>query len=324
MPFLHDLLTAQARTDQDGTAALHGDATLTFGHAEAGADRIAAGLVLLGARPGSRVGLHLSRSLNLWPALFGLLRAGAVCVPVDPEDPDERRRTILEFSGARIVLTERALLSSPCPPGVRAVAVEDLLAGAPAPLTAPVPLADDALAFVFYTSGSTGVPKGVMLTHRALLSGQQWLQRTFPLQRGERHLLRTTLSITNLVREVFWPMLSGGTAVVVPPGEHKDPDRLVEWIDTARVTTLMVVPALLSGMMRTRFRVHHLAAVRLLQQRRDARNPPGGVLLHRAESPAVQRLRPHRGAVRRLLGMPAWTPPTTGSCRSAGPPNSPC
>lgn len=88
-----------------------------------------------------------------------------------------------------------------------------------------------------------------MLTHRALLSGQRWLQRTFPLEPGDRQLLRTTLSITNLVREVFWPVLSGGTVVIVPPGDHKDPDRLVELINSGSVTTLMVVPALLSGIL---------------------------------------------------------------------------
>ncbi|WTJ07978.1 AMP-binding protein [Streptomyces lydicus] len=83
MPFLHHLLTTQAQTDGEGIAALLGDDTLTFGQAETGADRVAAGLALLGVRPGDRVGLHLTRSLQLWPALFGLLGAGAVCVPVD-------------------------------------------------------------------------------------------------------------------------------------------------------------------------------------------------------------------------------------------------
>ncbi|KOV61501.1 non-ribosomal peptide synthetase [Streptomyces sp. MMG1121] len=249
MSFLHDLLTAQATSAPTRTAALYGDSSATYARVETQADRIAAALVAQGVRPGSRVGLHMSRSLALLPALFGVLRAGGVCVPVDPEDPAERRSTILEYSGADVVLTERALLDEPAPEGVRLLAVENLLDADVEPLAAPVELAPDALAFIFYTSGSTGTPKGVMLTHRALLSGQQWLQRTFPLQPGDRQLLRTTLSITNLVREVFWPVLCGGAVVIVPPGQHKDPDRLVELINSGSVTTLMVVPALLSGIL---------------------------------------------------------------------------
>ncbi|MDX3317636.1 amino acid adenylation domain-containing protein [Streptomyces violaceoruber] len=249
MSFLHDLLTAQAASAPTRTAALLSDSSATYGQVETEADRVAAALVARGVRPGSRVGLHMSRSLALLPALFGILRAGGVCVPVDPEDPDERRATILEYSGATLVVTERALLDGPAPDGTRQLAVEDLLDEVSEPLAEPVELAPDALAFIFYTSGSTGTPKGVMLTHRALLSGQRWLQRTFPLEPGDRQLLRTTLSITNLVREVFWPVLSGGTVVIVPPGDHKDPDRLVELINNGSVTTLMVVPALLSGIL---------------------------------------------------------------------------
>ncbi|MFJ9643025.1 amino acid adenylation domain-containing protein [Streptomyces sp. NPDC101206] len=247
MPVLHELLSAQAVRGGAGTAALCEGKSLTFGQAEAWADRIAAGLAARGVRLGSRVGLHLSRSLHLMPALVGLLRAGGVCVPVDPEDPAARRTTILEFARTDLVLTERGLLAAPYPQGVVVVAVEDLLEEEAA--FAPVTVPDDALAFVFYTSGSTGVPKGVMLTHRALVSGQRWLQDTFALQPGDRHLLRTTLSITNLVREVFWPLLHGGTAVIVPPGEHKDPDRLVEIINAEGVCNLLTVPALISGML---------------------------------------------------------------------------
>ncbi|AHH97670.1 non-ribosomal peptide synthetase [Kutzneria viridogrisea] len=247
MPFLHDLLTAQAQGTPQATAAVLGEASTAYGEVDAAADRVAAGLAGHGVRPGDRVGLHLSRSLDLLPALFGLLRCGAVCVPVDPEDPDERRSAILEFSQAQVVLTERALLGARYPAGVRTVAVEDLAEATTGFVRVDLP--EDALAFVFYTSGSTGTPKGVVLSHRALLSGQRWLQSTFPLEPGDRHLLRTTLSITNLVREVFWPVLSGGTAVIVPPGEHKDPDRLVSLVNSGRVTTLMVVPALLSGML---------------------------------------------------------------------------
>ncbi|WP_033220220.1 non-ribosomal peptide synthetase [Kitasatospora phosalacinea] len=249
MSFLHDLLSTQAESNPTRTVALLDDASVTYGQAEAAADRIAAGLAAHGVRPGDRVGLLMSRSLDLLPAVFGALRSGGVCVPVDPEDPADRRSAILSLSGARVVLTERALLDADAPEGVRLLAVEDLLTGDHAPLAAPAELAEDAVAFIFYTSGSTGAPKGVVLTHRALLAGQRWLQRTFPLQPGDRQLLRTTLSITNLVREVFWPVLSGGAVVIVPPGGHKDPDRLVELINAGSVTTLMVVPALLAGIL---------------------------------------------------------------------------
>ncbi|GLX17077.1 condensation domain-containing protein [Streptomyces lavendulae] len=247
MPVLHELLSAQAERDEAGIAALCQGGTLTFGQAEVCADRIAAGLAARGIRQGSRVGLHLTRSLHLMPALVGLLRAGGVCVPVDPEDPAERRTVILEFARTELVLTERALLDAPYPHGTVVVAVEDLLEEKAD--FEPVAVRGDALAFVFYTSGSTGVPKGVMLSHEALVSGQRWLQDTFDLKPGERHLLRTTLSITNLVREVFWPLVHGGTAVIVPPGEHKDPDRLVEIVNAAGVCNLLVVPALIAGML---------------------------------------------------------------------------
>ncbi|WP_019927285.1 non-ribosomal peptide synthetase [Nocardia sp. BMG111209] len=244
MPFLHDLLVAQATKAPDDIAALYGDDAMTFAEIDAAADRVAAALVARGVRPGDRVGLHMLRSLTLVPAVFGLLRAGGVCVPIDPEDPVTRRATILEHSGVTVVLTERALRGSHDADEVEA---EAAVSGAP--LTRPVDLDDDAPAFAFYTSGSTGVPKGVVLTHRALLSGQQWLQSAFPLEPGRRQLLRTTLSITNLVREVFWPMLFGGTIVIVPPGAHKDPDRLVEMINEYDVAVVLVLPALLSGML---------------------------------------------------------------------------
>ena len=249
MFFLHHLLTVQAAENPTATAAYYDGTSMSFGEVERGANLVAASLIDLGVRPGTPVGLHMSRSLDLMPAIFGVLRSGGVCVPVDPEDPADRRATILSSSGATVVLTERALSAAPYPAGVRVTDVEDALAREHGTLDAQVELAEDALAFIFYTSGSSGTPKGVMLTHRALLSGQRWLQRTFPLVPGDCQLLRTTLSITNLVREVFWPMLSGGAVVIVPPGGHKDPDRMVELINKAGVATLMVVPALLASML---------------------------------------------------------------------------
>lgn len=247
--YLHDLLTVQAAENPAGTAASYDDLSVSFEEVERRASLVALSLAESGVRAGTPVGLHMSRSLDLLPAIFGVLRSGAVCVPVDPEDPPDRRATILSSSGTTHVLTERALSAAVHPAGAQVISIEDALAREQGTQGPPAGLAGNSLAFIFYTSGSSGTPKGVMLTHRALLSGQRWLQRTFPLAPGDRQLLRTTLSITNLVREVFWPMLSGSTAVIVPPGGHKDPDQMAELIRQAGVSTLMVVPALLSSML---------------------------------------------------------------------------
>ncbi len=245
MSRLHDLLTNQATQSPDAVAAVFGDETASFGGLEQDALRIAGGLCALGVESGARVGLYMSRSHELLAAIFGILRAGGVVVPIDADDPAERREVILKHAQAEFVLTDGHVADSPsC---ARMVAVAELPAGKPG--SDKVKPEDPA--FIFYTSGSTGVPKGVVLSHRALLSGQQWLQRTFPLERGERHLLRTTLSVTNLIREVFWPVLSGGMIVIMPSGQHKDPQRIAELVHQHGICTILVVPGLLEGLIET-------------------------------------------------------------------------
>ncbi|HEU4412526.1 MAG TPA: amino acid adenylation domain-containing protein [Polyangiaceae bacterium] len=248
----HSLSTkfdAQARSFPDRKVAVFGGESLTYGELKRQSDAVARALRAGGVRPGDRVAVALFRSLRLLPGLLGVLKAGAVCVPVDPDDPAERSATILDHAEASLVLTERELRGrfarSPRPVGLIEELLEgDGLGGEPEPgLATP-----DGLAFLFYTSGSTGVPKGVMLSHRALAAGQSWLTETFPLGPGDAQLLRTTISITNLIREVFWPIFSGGTIVIVPPGRHKDADAMLALMAEHQVRTIMVVPALLSTM----------------------------------------------------------------------------
>ncbi|MEV7457103.1 amino acid adenylation domain-containing protein [Pseudarthrobacter oxydans] len=245
MTCLHDLLRAQAAERPESQAAVMDGSVLTYREYDRRADEVARALVARGVRPGERVALVLNRSLDLLPALLGLLRSGAVCIPIDPEDPSDRRTAILEQSGARILITEGQLAGELTEAGRDVVVLNDLEVQ-----DADLPDVDaDATAFIFYTSGSTGVPKGVILSHRALVSGQRWLHTTFPLEPGDRQLLRTTLSITNIIREVFWPLLAASTVVIVPPGAHRDPERTVALMKSERVTTLVVVPALFSAML---------------------------------------------------------------------------
>ena len=165
-------MSAQARRTPDAEAVRAGSSVLSYAELEARANRLAHRLAGLGAGPGTVVGLCLERSEVLVTAMLAILKSGAAFVPVDPDYPADRRLYMLSDSGARLVVTSRAL-AGVLPAEVTAVvldaaeeqagdATDD--AAASAPPAVAIGLED--LAYVIYTSGSTGRPKGVMIPHR--------------------------------------------------------------------------------------------------------------------------------------------------------------
>ncbi|MER5512806.1 AMP-binding protein, partial [Streptomyces sp. NPDC002766] len=165
---LHELFAAQAARTPHAPALVCEGHELTYRALDQAADALAHRLWAQGVRPGDAVALFQDRSLSYVVAVLAVLKAGGCYVPLDPRQPEERRAFILADTGAVLLLTDRddghATAFAGSVPVLRLT--DDITE--PAQHTPPlkVPVHADQLAYVMYTSGSSGVPKGVANTHR--------------------------------------------------------------------------------------------------------------------------------------------------------------
>ncbi|GAA3348533.1 hypothetical protein GCM10020358_67350 [Amorphoplanes nipponensis] len=204
---------AQAARSPGAVAVRAGDTTLTYAELDEASDRLARRLAGRGVGPETPVGLLMERSAELIVALLGILKAGGAYLPLHPGDPADRMRAVLADAGAAAVLTDppnTALAAALGPPVIDATAT-------PEPGAAPAPaLEPDSLAYVISTSGSTGVPKGVAVTHRNVLDLAA--DSAFRTGAHDRVLVHSPQAFDASTYELWVPLLSGGTAVVAPPG----------------------------------------------------------------------------------------------------------
>ncbi|MEV5606564.1 non-ribosomal peptide synthase/polyketide synthase, partial [Streptomyces sp. NPDC052299] len=221
-------------------AVVHDGGTLSYGELDTRANRLAHRLIEAGIRPEDRVALLMERSPDLVAAVLAVLKAGGAYVPLDPRFPDSRIRHILAETGARVLLTD---------PGTPDRAASDLtvieagpaLTASDAPAHDPaVPVHPEQLAYVMFTSGSTGVPKGVGVTHRDIAALAA--DRRFEFGH-DRVLLHSPTAFDASTYELWVPLLGGGQVVVAAPGDL-DAARLRETVTRHGVTALWLTAGL--------------------------------------------------------------------------------
>lgn len=246
-PLLYDSLQAgfeaQAARTPDLTAAQLDGQLLSYGDLNARANQLAHRLIVDGLRPGDCVGICLPRSFDLLVAVLGVVKAGGVCVPLDPAYPAQRLQLMLSESRASVVMVPdrggAALFDAP------ELSVVDLAAWrkqrtAYATHNPDVEHDSSRLAYVLFTSGSTGVPKGVAMPHAPLCNLMSWQTRRSVAGQGTRTLQFASISFDVAFQELFSTWWTGGELVVLADQQHRDLAMVHHLICQAKVERLFV------------------------------------------------------------------------------------
>jgi amino acid adenylation domain-containing protein len=243
---LHDGLAEGARRWSGRPAVRDGAQLVSYGSLSVHANRLTHLLREAGVTRGDRVAVLLDKGWHQVAAVHGVLAAGAAYVPLAPDWPPARIDRLLQDVQARHVFTSRALRATlPWPAGVQAWCVDDDEAQQRWPSTPPAPMGQPGdLAYVLFTSGSTGAPKGVMIDHRGAMNTIADVNRRFGIGAADVAYGLSALGFDLSVYDLFGPLAVGATLVLPAAADVQQPAAWLRDVQTHGVTLWNSVPAL--------------------------------------------------------------------------------
>lgn len=257
--YLQGLVRRQARFYPEGEAVRGPDGSLTYRELDQLANQFAHALSLLGVQPGDRVGIWLDKSAMAVAAMQGILRTGAIYVPLDPLSPRTRIVTIIQDCAIHLLITTRVYMDH-----LAEVASKLSCLVVDAPIAALQgqrlsdfatdemyfePVNDQEIAYILYTSGSTGVPKGVCISHRNALAFVNWASDKLQVNKQDRLANHAPFHFDLSVFDLYAAFSCGATVVLIPENQTYVPMALVEFLRRERITIWYSVPSVLILMM---------------------------------------------------------------------------
>jgi len=248
-----DLLEVQVNRNPTAPAYMFEGNVLSFQDLSERANQLAHYLRFQGVEQGDIVGLYLNRSLDFVIALFGILKAGGVYLPLDVNHPLERLTFMLDDAGVGVVITKEEFAESLRASDVRLICldIENESIARQNTLKSLCPVSPNDPAYVMYTSGTTGKPKGIIGTHRGAINRFAWMWQTYPFEEGEVCCQKTSVSFVDSIWELLGPLLQGIPTVIIPELIVRDTEQFVNRLAINEISRIVLVPSQLKVILDT-------------------------------------------------------------------------
>jgi amino acid adenylation domain-containing protein len=250
----HQLFEDQARRRPDLVAAAHGEERLTYGELNARANRVARGLLAAGVRRETVVAVMMERNLDWMVSVLAVLKAGGVYLPLEPHFPPDRIERVLERAGCRLALSEprssaaldRAVARLG---GARRLFVGEVLQEPLSGENVDIDVAADQLAYIYFTSGSTGEPKGAMCEHAGMLNHLLAKIDDLGVEEGGVVAQTAPQCFDISLWQLMSALLVGGRTLIVEQEAVLDVERFLDRVVDGHVSVLQVVPSYLDAVL---------------------------------------------------------------------------
>ncbi len=246
----HELFEQRARAHPDAVAARHGDREWTYQDLNARANQLGRALLARGLRPEGVVAVVTERNLDWMASVLAVFKAGGVYLPIEPHFPADRIAATLARAGCQLVLTEPGSTGSlsqalRARPGVQQVLIGAAYAEGHSGADLGVPVAAGQLAYIYFTSGSTGEPKGAMCEHAGMLNHLLAKLDDLQLTAGQTVAQTAPQCFDISLWQLVCALLADGRTLIIGQDVILDVERFVDEVSRGRVTVLQVVPSYL-------------------------------------------------------------------------------